>query len=233
MNKNTKILIGAGVGAGLGYFVAAVIVEVIAIKEERIFEECRTEMIPFEEEEENYVITDEKMPKKIVKNYSELFRTRPDIAELAAKYRGELDEPEKSPEEDFSEMSDDELDDDPDNGDIQEISIVSQGEYANAEGFSWQTLRYFDDDVVTDEHDNPIEHVEQLIGDEALVSFGELSDDNDIVYVRNLPKKVMYEVVRMNKDYAHQERLVRKSQLKRRDRIDRMGEEERHGEDQT
>lgn len=230
MNNSFKYLIGSAIGGGIGWFVGAVIVEMLIIKEYR--EDYGDESpigendIPVAETEEgNLFKRPTNMSKQKMKNYDKLFEGSPEIEQLAKKYRGELDEtsgPEEEIEVDLTSILEDE------SGDIQPISVISEEEYANTESLEAVTLYFYDDDVVTDEHGVPIEHVEQLIGDEALVSFGELSDDPDIVYVRNLPKKALYEIVRKNMNYAApvNGRRYLAEKMRRRDRIDKMSDEE-------
>lgn len=238
MNTNVKLLIGAVVGGGIGWFVGSVVVEIIAAKNDPFANEHYHDSDEFpqgediEIEEQTVMYKKEDRPRR-VKNYSDLFKN-PELAPLVEKYNMKVapatDEiqgmtPDHMIEDEF-DMPEDEKEED--------ISIISAEDYANAEGFSAVTLRYYLDDVVTDEHDNPIDHPEQIIGDDALVSFGVLSEDEDVVYVSNLPKKAMYEIIRLDKEYtvpnpAKAKRLAMKEKM-RRDRIDSMGEEEHYGE---
>lgn len=246
MNKTLAIAIGAGVGASIGWFVGSVIVEIIKIKENPFYDEeyHDTEEFPQDGEDMNMGIDDEdKEPmskkdlrSKRVKNYTQYFQSqdRPDLAALAAKYNNEEvdetieDEVEFSSDEDEFEMPEDGLEEDKD------IQIISMSEFANddSEEFQYQTLKFFNDDVVTDEYNNPIDRPEQIIGDEALVSFGLDANDPDSVYVRNKPKKVLYEIVRTNTNYTadpHTHRLQQKKRMKP-DRIDLMGEDGKNEE---
>jgi hypothetical protein len=253
MNTTTKILIGATIGAGVGYFVGAVIAEIIRIKEDPFYNEDYHDSDEFPQDDGIEVDENEGMKlmerprsggvmsKTVKKNYSEIFKKNPDLEALVRKYNtsdGPVDDPTLVEDvvEDMQKIEDEFAE--PEDTDNQPISIISLAEYANnQEGFETLTLNYYDDDVVTDEHDEPISHPEQLLGDDALVSFGELSEDEDVVYVRNRPKKALYEVVRTNKNYGVQlqksRRLAAKAAMKKRDRIDRMGEEENYGEDNT
>lgn len=248
MNTTAKILIGATIGAGVGWFVGAVIAEIIALKENPNWEDD----FEYEDLDEDPGNDDETnldgmklmerprsggvMSKTIKKNYSEIFKKNPDLEALVKKYNGGEVASEETNGMTLDVVIEDEFET-PEDTDHQPISIISLAEYANnEEGLEALTLNYYDDDVVTDEHDEPISHPEQILGEDALVSFGELSEDEDVVYVRNLPKKAMYEVVRTNKNYGAQlqksRRLAAKAAMKKRDRIDSMGEEDDHGEEQ-
>lgn len=244
MNNTVKYLLGATIGASFGYFVGAVIVEIIRQQEE--LEEEVTYSI--EEERDGLLNLDDPRPplkkEKVVKlnqvkNYTEFFKGtgRPDLAKLAAKYNGDPvvlgDSEEPEPEDVLT--SDDLII--PEDVDMPQTdpSIISLSEFANADGYHTVTLSYYDDDVVTDEHDNPIERPERLLGEEALVSFGHLSEDEDVVYVRNELKKCMYEVVRLNKDYSAPapRRIGRQPLSKKKVDVNLLDEEEYNGEEQN
>lgn len=165
----------------------------------------------------------ERVNKK-VKDYTQHFisQDRPELAALAAKYNEGIvvNTPAREGEEieGLRDQVDDEedlwlenesTDIDPDELNAAYIgisekdpAIISVSEYANDDEYKHITLNYYDDDVVTDEDDKPINRPETFLGDDALVSFGVLSQDEDVVYVRNHEKKAMYEVVRLNKSYA-------------------------------
>jgi hypothetical protein len=58
------------------------------------------------------------------------------------------------------------------------------------------------DDTLSDENEEIISDVSYVIGYDALSSFGDGSDDPDIVYVRNEKLQTDYEVTRLNKSYS-------------------------------
>lgn len=233
MNKAFAFLAGTLIGGGIGYFVGAIVAEVIAQKE---WEREHGDDFEYEDLDEDSGNDDETnlekeepvlfmghnknaRPVGKVKSYTEYFNKqgKPELAALVAKYnQGDvvLEEPRYGIEPDI--QFEDDLEDPDVPGDIM---IISKQDYANAEGFEAITLKYWEDDVVTDEHDNPIERPEDILGDDALVSFGELSEDEDVVYVRNETKRAVYEVVRTNKEYsAPVERLRRARRAVKEDR---------------
>lgn len=82
------------------------------------------------------------------------------------------------------------------------IHIISLEEWNAPEPeYEKETLIYYDDDVVADESDTVIFEWKDLIGEDALVSFGEKSQDSDIIYVRNNELKTDYEVIREKLSY--------------------------------
>ena len=75
--------------------------------------------------------------------------------------------------------------------------ILSAREFEDGElDYSQNTLTYYEgDDVLTDERDQPIHHLQKIVGAENL-KFGEMSDDPNIVYIRNNELEVDFEVCR-------------------------------------
>lgn len=75
--------------------------------------------------------------------------------------------------------------------------ILSAREFEEGElDYSQNTLTYYEgDDVLTDERDQPIHHLQKIVGAENL-KFGEMSDDPNIVYIRNNELEVDFEVCR-------------------------------------
>lgn len=248
MNKLAKQLIGAAIGGALGYFVGAVIAEVIALKEWQRdhpgedYNDWDDDMVDGDEndpteqldpKEPAIFMGHNKKAKKlgVVKNYTQHFVSegRPELAALVAKYNGNEELLEDVVVRDTINIEDEmEKLEMPETVEEKDISVVSLAQFANTE-LEVVSLNFYDDDVVTDQHDNPIDRPERILGDEALVSFGVGSQDEDVVYVQNLTKKCMYEVVRTNKDYAvKQERRAKKDAMRKH-----LNKEEDYGEDNT
>ena len=223
MNERlTYMVIGSVLGAAAGYFTGAVIDEVItqrqAASHDLIDWEDREDYANVPEADDDdqdldqdpisYKVTSvSKNQKGInVTNYAEYFGEidRPDLTALIEKYNGNPDQlsvesnekiEDRYEEEDW-ETVEDSVEEDADLGDPR---IISVEDYSEDSVFAHVTLLYFDeDDVLTDSRRNPINRPEKLIGEDALVSFGEGSSDEDIVYVLNNEKGAMYEVVRQN-----------------------------------
>lgn len=81
--------------------------------------------------------------------------------------------------------------------------IVSVDSFQNEyETHSKNTLTYYEaDNVLTDDRDEVITDPDEYVGPDALDSFGEGSDDENVVYVRNLKKEADYEVIRDERAY--------------------------------
>ena len=208
MNTMHKKLIGATIGGAVGYFIASVIVEYIKLKEELTSfgpEVTAVWIDEYTQKEEIKTMKNTEPAKK--RDYTQFFSSqdRPDLADLVKKYNGEKElefDPPVTPMEEEEELytdSDEQLEDTP-----QPIRVITLMEYANDDEYEHITLNAYDDDVVTEgSQDILIKNPEELIGEEALVSFGEgTNGDEDVVYVVNDNLKKMYEVVRTNKEYA-------------------------------
>lgn len=209
-----KILIGAGIGAIVGYLVADWYIEFVMptnCDEEETARYPYRDIVP--EEEEPIMFNHDRNVKPLgkahmKKDYAAHFvaSDRPDIAQLAAKYKGEI--PEEPlvvvPGNEVTEMWDEELSDLPsyDHKEEPDITIISMEEYATDDDLDHVTWSYYADDVVTDETNTVVPSPEKVLGDDALVSFGGFSQDEDTVYVRNNATQTMYEVVRTEKTYT-------------------------------
>lgn len=87
---------------------------------------------------------------------------------------------------------------------ITEPYIVSRDSFENEHmDFSKNCLTYYEgDDTLCDERDDVIVAINHLIGDEALTSFGEGSDDENIVFVRNIALSSDFEITRDDRSYV-------------------------------
>jgi hypothetical protein len=229
-NNLGSILFGTLIGAGLGYLLADWYIDTyIPYIEETELDEPLTS----EDYGDRFEIKEPKKkvkPRKaIVKNYTEFFKSqeRPDLAMLAAKYNGEETDKEEEPEDDTildedKFLAEDGLLVDEDEDDITETEekmddgndpgVVNVQVFASDNEFTHRTLNYYSDDVLTDENNIPINRPENFLGEEALSQFGYLSNDPDIVYVRNTEKRAMYEIVRLDKPYHLPD--IRKTRIK-------------------
>lgn len=113
-----------------------------------------------------------------------------------AEYR--MTEENEGRPEDISKESGDCKDD---LGPIYPISFNDFGEFED-EGWVTDTLVYFEEDgVVCDMMDDSIRDYADYVGPNALEWFGELNDDEDLVYIRNHDRKMDFEFVRDHSSY--------------------------------
>jgi hypothetical protein len=84
--------------------------------------------------------------------------------------------------------------------------VVSLEEHvALRNSYGSEILMYYEEDdvLVSDEEDDVLpNHGADIIGEDALTSFGEASQDPDIVYIRNERVGIDYEVIRSHKSYS-------------------------------
>ena len=78
------------------------------------------------------------------------------------------------------------------------ISPDAFGEYGDE--FETESLTYYSDGILTDESDDVIENIDDLIGVESLEHFGEYEDDS--VFVRNERLKTDYEILKDYRNYT-------------------------------
>lgn len=80
-------------------------------------------------------------------------------------------------------------------GDVKMVGrpYVIKPEEFDGKGYDVVSLTYYADKVLTDEHDNPIEDIDYLIGEDSLEHFGEYEDDS--VFVRNDELKTDFEIL--------------------------------------
>lgn len=93
---------------------------------------------------------------------------------------------------------------DTDGDNVSEPYVISRDSYENEYlDYHKENLVYFvKDEVLSDDHDEIVEQWIRVIGDEALISFGEGSDDEDVVFVRNHRMRTDFEIVREDQSYA-------------------------------
>lgn len=78
--------------------------------------------------------------------------------------------------------------------DVEKPYMITVDDYAELDDYNTESLYYFEDGVLTDESENIIDDVEDIVGEEALAKFDE--EEVDSVYVRNDARKTDYEILR-------------------------------------
>ena len=113
------------------------------------------------------------------------------------------------PEEDEPEVEEDEFEDEQPIKDIPKtrgIELITEEEFSDEsdnEDYERIALTYYNTDgVLVDERDEPIPSPENILGQEALASFGKNSKDPDVVYVRNDLTSTLFEVARVYQSFA-------------------------------
>lgn len=90
---------------------------------------------------------------------------------------------------------------------VTEPYVISVDSYENEyQDFSKNELTYYEeDDTLCDDRGDVIVAISHLIGDEALTSFGEGSEDENVVYVRNIELGSDFEITRDSRSYIEVE----------------------------
>lgn len=78
--------------------------------------------------------------------------------------------------------------------------VIPPEQFGDIEDYEQISLTYYADNVLTDEDDEVIENVDDIIGLESLNHFGEFEDDS--VFVRNDERKCDYEILLDQRLYA-------------------------------
>lgn len=81
--------------------------------------------------------------------------------------------------------------------------VISRDSYENEYlDYHKESLVYFENDgVLVDDKDEIVDNVESMVSLKALRCFGEMSGDEDIVYVRNMRIRCDFEIVREHMSY--------------------------------
>jgi len=115
---------------------------------------------------------------------------------------------------------------------LDEPFVISIGEYLEDyeydEGpFDKLTVAYFEeDDTLLDEREQIIDDIEHVVGQANLNRFGQGSENDDIVYVRNTKMRADFEIMREQGSYAEQILGYRPDKTKNRPRTMRDLDEE-------
>lgn len=78
--------------------------------------------------------------------------------------------------------------------------VIPPTEYGEKDGYKKLSFTYYADSIVTDDNDDILENVNEVIGFESLTHFGEYEDDS--VFVRNDKFKTDYEILKDNQRYV-------------------------------
>jgi hypothetical protein len=83
---------------------------------------------------------------------------------------------------------------------MPEPYVISPDDFAELDGYNTETLYYFADNVMTDDEENILDELEDIIGDiDPVKHFGEYEKDS--IFVRNDEKQCDYEILRDTRKY--------------------------------
>lgn len=92
----------------------------------------------------------------------------------------------------------------PKNDRLDKPYVISPDAFGEFENYERIGLIYYSDNVLTDEDDEIVDDIENIVGFEALSHFGEYEEDS--VYVRNDRIKCDFEILKDNKEYGMEEK---------------------------
>lgn len=78
--------------------------------------------------------------------------------------------------------------------------VITADEYAEMEDYEAIALYYYTDGVLTDEYDNIVEDIDEVVGEDSLTLFDDI--EVDTVYVRNDERRSDYEIHRYRGAYS-------------------------------
>ena len=78
--------------------------------------------------------------------------------------------------------------------------VISPEEFGEFEDYERISLSYYADQILADEDDEKVEDVDNVVGLESLIHFGEFEDDS--VFVRNDRLKCDYEILLDQRTYS-------------------------------
>lgn len=78
--------------------------------------------------------------------------------------------------------------------------VIPPEEFGDYPDYERVSLTYYADGVLTDENDDPIDDVEDVVGEDSLTTFGKFEDDS--VFVRDDELKRDYEILADTRRYA-------------------------------
>lgn len=81
---------------------------------------------------------------------------------------------------------------------VKKPYVITPEEFG--EDYETESLVYYADGVLADYYDDPIDDIDECVGEDALSHFGEYEDD--CVYVRNDEKKIDYEILRDDRKFS-------------------------------
>lgn len=117
-------------------------------------------------------------------------KEKPDIREYAAKLA----------ERNYTNYADVSTAQEKEEKDVNEPYVITPDEFGERDEYETASLTYYADGVLTDDMDDIIENVNDIVGEDSLKHFGEYEDDS--VFVRNDDMKCDYEILLDSRRYA-------------------------------
>lgn len=84
--------------------------------------------------------------------------------------------------------------------DVEKPYVISPEEFGEMANYESVSLTYYADGVLTDENDEVVDDIDDLVGAESLTTFGQYEDDS--VFVRDDRRKIDYEILADLRKYS-------------------------------
>lgn len=197
--KYPSLIAGGLIGAAIGWVIAEVVVYQVFDKKKQ--NEYIDVEVPVEYDQGTEAeVKEYTAPDRSIMTKSQLERQNLVIkTNYAEKFKeGKL---QPIPPKDETMQYIDELDDEGDDEQQGPYVIIEEDWEADTQANKYHWLYYEEDDVLTDDKDRIVPDYEDNIGSEALSSFGESSDDPDVVFIANDDENNMYEIIRIHGSY--------------------------------
>ncbi len=78
--------------------------------------------------------------------------------------------------------------------------VISPEEFGEMDSYDTISLTYYDNDILTDDHNEVLENRDELVGKDFMKHFGEYEDD--CVFIRNDEMKADYEILMEHRRYG-------------------------------
>ena len=132
---------------------------------------------------------------------AEAAREKPSITEYAAKLQeqGYVDYSSVS-KENKDNATKEENNEEEEEEQVSRPYVISPDEFGEVQGYDAISLTYFADGVLTDDGNEPVEDVDDVVGSDFADHFGEYEDDS--VFIRNDRLEADYEILKDRRNYA-------------------------------
>lgn len=77
--------------------------------------------------------------------------------------------------------------------------VISPNEFGENDNYDTVSLIYYANDILTDDHNDPVENADEVVGEDFKQRFGEYEDDS--VYIRNDALRTDFEILKDNGEY--------------------------------
>lgn len=164
---------------------------------EDIYNDLQEEVEELEDPDETFEDDDEAEESDEVKEYKKVVK---ETGYAATFEQPDQDEDEATDEDE--EEATDEVDEEEGDEYVLGPRVISPEEFDDCD-YPVVELTYYADGFLTDEDDEIVSDINDVIGKDSLNHFGDYNEDPDVVYVRDDEARVLYEICRDNRKYMN------------------------------